>query len=109
VSKTGVTESSGNVFADLGVNDPDTVLAKAELAAEITRIIRGRRLTQVQAADLFGIDQPKVSRLMQGRIEGFTAERLMRYLTFLGRDVHISIKRRRKAGGRGRVAVVTQD
>jgi predicted XRE-type DNA-binding protein len=109
VRKTGVTESSGNVFADLGAKDPDTALAKAELAAEITRIIRGRRLTQIQAADLLGIDQPKVSRLMQGRIEGFAAERLMRYLTFLGRDVDISIKRRRKAGGRGRVAVVTQD
>jgi len=109
MSKTGVMESSGNVFADLGVKDPDTALAKAELAAEITRIIRGLRLTQVQAADLLGIDQPKVSRLMRGRIEGVTAERLMRYLTFLGRDVHISIKPRHKAGERGHLAVVTRD
>lgn len=102
----GITASSGNVFADLDVRDPDTALAKAELAAEISRIIRGRHLTQTQAADLLGIDQPKVSRLMRGRLEGFTAERLMRYLTYLGRDVYISIKRRRRASERGRVAVV---
>jgi len=106
MGKTGVTASSGNVFADLGVKDADTALAKAELAAEIARIIRGRRLTQAQAAALLGIDQPKVSKLIRGRLEGFTADRLMRYLTYLGRDVHILIKRRRKASERGRVAVV---
>ena len=106
MSKTRVSESSGNVFADLDIRDPDTALAKAELAAEITRIIRGRHLTQAQAADLLGIDQPKVSRLVRGKLEGFTAERLMRYLTYLGRDVFISIKRRHNASERGRVAVV---
>jgi predicted XRE-type DNA-binding protein len=109
MGRANVTESSGNVFADLGAKDPDTALAKAELAAEITRIIRGRRLSQAQAAALLGTDQPKVSKLMRGKLEGFTAERLMRYLTCLGRDVNITIKRRRRASERGRLAVVTQD
>lgn len=109
MGKAIVTESSGNVFADLGTKDPDTALAKAELAAEITRIIRSRRLSQAQAAALLGADQPKVSKLMRGKLEGFTAERLMRYLTCLGRDVSITITRRRHGSERGRLAVLTQD
>ena len=74
------TVSSGNVFADLGVPNPEEALAKAELAHKIIVLIRERGLTQVQAAKLLGIDQPKVSALIRGRLTGFSLERLMRFL-----------------------------
>ena len=75
-----VTEGSGNVFADLGLADSEEELAKAQLAAHIRRIVEGRRLTQVAAAQVMGIDQPKVSALLNGRLAGFSSDRLMRFL-----------------------------
>lgn len=62
---------SGNVFADLGVRNPEEALAKAELANKISVLIRERGLTQAKAAKLLGIDQPKVSMLLRGRLTGF--------------------------------------
>jgi len=84
--------SSGNVFADLGLPKPDDLLAKAELTAQIIREIQRRRLTQGQAATILGIDQPKVSALKQGKLSGFSIERLMRFLLLLGRDIEITVK-----------------
>jgi predicted XRE-type DNA-binding protein len=84
--------SSGNVFADLGLPKPDDLLAKAELAAKIIAEIQRRRLTQGQAAVILGIDQPKVSALRQGKLSGFSIERLVRFLLSLGRDVEITVK-----------------
>ena len=80
-----VTPSSGNVFADLGFAEPEEELAKAQLANHIRRIIRRRRLTQVAAAALMGIDRPKASALLNGRLASFSTDRLMRLLTALGR------------------------
>lgn len=77
--RIAVTESSGNVFADLGLAEPEEELAKARLANHIRRAIERRRLNQVAAAALMGIDQPKVSALINGRIDNFSSERLMRY------------------------------
>jgi predicted XRE-type DNA-binding protein len=85
-----VTESSGNVFADLGLRDADTV-SKSVLAIHIKRAIKARRLTQAQAAEILGIDQPKVSAITSGRLEGFSTDRLMRFLNELGCDVEISV------------------
>ncbi len=85
-------KSSGNVFADLGVADPDEALVKAELARQITEIISKRHMTQKEAAALLGIDQPKVSALIRGRLSGFSTERLFRFLNDLGQDVEIFIK-----------------
>ncbi len=76
-----VTLSSGNVFADLGFAEPEEELAKAQLASHIRRIIRRKRLTQVAAAALMGIDQPKVSALFNGRLASFSTDRLLRLLT----------------------------
>ena len=99
-----VTASSGNVFADLGFADPDEELAKAQLASHIQDIIKRRRLTQTAAADLMGIDQPKVSALLNGRLTNFSSSRLMRLLTTLGQDVEIVIRARpRRARGRIRI------
>lgn len=86
------TPSSGNVFADLGLPKPDDLLAKAELAARIIGEIGRRRLTQSEAAVILGIDQPKVSALKQGKLSGFSIERLMRFLLALGRDIQITVK-----------------
>jgi predicted XRE-type DNA-binding protein len=101
-----VTESTGNVFADMGVKDPEEELAKAQLASHIRLTIRRRRLTQVQAARLMAIDQPKVSALMNGRLGGFSSDRLMRLLTVLGRDVDIVVNPKPRTRERGRIRVV---
>lgn len=83
---------SGNVFADLGVRDPEEALAKAELAHKITVLVRDRGLTQIQAAKLLGIDQPKISALTRGQLSGFSLERLIRFLLLLGQDIKITVQ-----------------
>jgi len=95
-----VTPSSGNVFADLKIPNPEQYLAKAELAARIFTIVQSRKLTQAAAAKLLGINQPKVSALLNGRLDGFSSDRLFRFLNALGCDVEISVSRPhpRKAG-----------
>ena len=87
-----VEVSSGNVFADLGLPNPEEMLVKAELASKIGEIIEIRNLTQMDAAEILGIDQPKVSGLIRGRLAGFSTERLFRFLNALGSDVEISVK-----------------
>jgi len=79
-----VTPGSGNVFADLGFADPEEELARAKLASRIRQIVKERRLTQMAAADSMGIDQPKVSALLNGRLTNLSSARLMRLLTALG-------------------------
>jgi len=88
-----VTESSGNVFADLGIKDADAYLAKSVLAIHIDKVIKKRHLTQQEAGEILGISQPKVSAIIKGRLDGFSAERLLRFLNVLGCDVKISISR----------------
>jgi len=98
-------ESSGNVFADLSLPKADELLVKAELVARILDETERRRLTQSQAAALLGIDQPKISALKQGRLSGFSIERLLRFLLLLGRDIEITSKRsQRRSVARLRVA-----
>jgi len=84
-------ESSGNVFADLGLPNPEEALAKAEVARQIGKIIKKRRLSQTKAAKILHIDQPKVSALLHGYLTGFSLERLFRFLNDLGQDVNIAI------------------
>jgi predicted XRE-type DNA-binding protein len=81
-------------------------LAKAQLASRIREIIRGSHLTQVAAAAVMGIDQPKVSALLSGRLTNFSSERLMRLLTRLGQDVEIVVKSKPRRRQRGRLRVV---
>ena len=87
-----VYHGSGNVFADLELPDAEEMQAKAELARQILSIITKRHLTQAMAAEILGIDQPKVSALMRGRLRGFSMERLFHFLNALGRDVQIVVK-----------------
>ena len=97
--------SSGNVVADLGLARPEERLAKAELANRIVGILQKRRLTQIRAAQVLGVDQPKISALSRGRLEGFSIERLMRFLVLLGQDVEIRVKQRPKARSEARLLV----
>lgn len=84
-------ESSGNVFADLGIENSEEALAKSELARQIAKLIKKKNLTQKQAAEILGIDQPKISALIHGRLRSFSLERLIRFLNELGQDVNIMI------------------
>jgi predicted XRE-type DNA-binding protein len=104
--KIRVEEGSGNVFADIGLPHPEERLAKADLAFRISEAIRARRLTQAAAAKLFEIDQPKISRLMRGQLAGFSTDRLMRFLTLLGRDVEIVVRPAPHARRHGHLRVV---
>lgn len=86
-----LTWSSGNVFADLGLEDPDLLLAKADLAIAITGLIRERGLTQTAAARELGVDQARISAIMRGRLDGFSLQRLMSFARLLGQDVQITV------------------
>jgi len=101
-----IVQGSGNVFADIGLPNPEERLAKADLAIRIASAIRARRLTQARAARILKIDQPKVSRLLRGRLSGFSTERLMLFLTLLGRDIEIVVKAAPRSRRQGRLRVV---
>ncbi len=93
------------MFADLGLPKAEEALAKAELAQKITALIERRRLTQAKAAQLLGVDQPKISALKRGRLSGFSLERLVRFLILLGSDVEIVVKARPRSRGQARLLV----
>jgi predicted XRE-type DNA-binding protein len=86
-----IYSSSGNVFEDLGLPNSDELLIKAQLAHQISELIEIRHLTQSEAAKLLGVDQPKVSALMRGKLSGFSIDRLFRFLNALGSNVEIRI------------------
>jgi predicted XRE-type DNA-binding protein len=85
------TESSGNVFADLGIPNPEEAMAKAKIAMKIHDTIKKKRLTQAKAAKLLKISQPKISLLLRGYLTDSSLERLLRFLNDLGQNVYISI------------------
>lgn len=88
---SAVTRSSGNVFADMNVPDAGEALNKARIAHEVCELIHRQSLNQTEAAELLGVDQPMVSALMRGRLQGCSTDRLLRFLTALGQDVDIVI------------------
>src|SRR5690242_12805839 len=96
-SRETIEPSSGNVFADLDLPNPEALLAKAELARRIGLILAERKLTQARAAAALGIDQPKVSALLRGKLDGFSTDRLFRFLNALGRDVEIVVRPAKRA------------
>jgi predicted XRE-type DNA-binding protein len=96
-------ESSGNVFADLGLPDSEERMLKAGIVIELRRLIKERELTQVKAAKLVGVSQPDLSHLLRGDFDDYSAERLMKMLTAFEQDIEIIMKPHRKAGQRGRI------
>ena len=101
-----IERSSGNVFADLGLPDAAALLAKSELVSRICDIIAKRGLTQAQAAKILRINQPKVSALMRGHLDGFSSDRLFRFLNALGNDIEIAVKPRIRSSRRPSIRVV---
>ncbi len=85
------TESSGNVFSDLGIPNPEEAMAKAKIAMKIQETIKKKKLTQAKAAKVLKISQPKISLLLRGYLTDFSLERLLRFLNDLGQNVYISI------------------
>ena len=100
-----VVRSSGNVFADLGLPDPDERLTKAQLAVAINALLQRRRLAQTKAARQLSISQPKVSALRNYKLDGFSVERLMHFLTALDQDVEIMIRSKPRSRRSGRIVV----
>jgi predicted XRE-type DNA-binding protein len=94
-----VTESSGNVFADLGLPNPEQELLKAQLTLQIYAILKDSGMTQVEIAKILGVQQPQVSLLMRNRAGNFSVGRLMEFLTALRRDVEITVRPTRKEHG----------
>jgi predicted XRE-type DNA-binding protein len=98
-----LTPSSGNVFADLRLPDPDLLLVKAEFAIAITNIIRERGLTQPVAARELGVHQSRISAISRGRLDDFSLERLMTFARRLGQDIQISMAPSTEPTGQGRM------
>lgn len=90
-NKIKFEESSGNVFEDLGLDQPEERLAKAKIASIIYDIIEERKWTQKEAGSVLGINQPKVSALRNGRLDGFSMDRLFSFLQALDQDIDIVI------------------
>jgi predicted XRE-type DNA-binding protein len=101
-----IVRGSGSVFADLGLPNPDLALAKAELVQRIRALLAELPLTQTKAARLLGLDQPKVFALLRGRVEGYSIDRLFRFLNALGQRVEITIRPGASPGAASAVVVI---
>lgn len=101
-----IEHGSTNVYADLGLPDAEEMQVKAQLATKIGDIIRRRKLTQVQAAELLRITQPKLSGLLRGQFRGISESKMLECLTRLGRDVEIVVKSAPRSRPEGHVSVV---
>ena len=101
-----VDEGSGNVLVDLGLSDAAELTTKVQLAVAINQQIEARSLSQVAVAELLSVNQPKVSALQNYKLDGFSVERLMTFLTGLGSDIEIRIRKPKRASNRaGRISV----
>ena len=101
-----IETGSANVYADLGRADADEMLVKAQLASKIGEILKRRKLTQEQAAEILGISQPKLSGLLRGQFRGVSEAKIMDCLAKLGREVRIVVGPARGAAAAGSVKVV---
>ena len=106
IDRTEVHEGSSNVYRDLGYPDADEMLVKAQLVAKISEIIRSQELTQVEAARILGVTQPKLSGLLRGKFRGISERKLIDCLTSLGRDVQIVVKNSPRRRAAGKLSVV---
>lgn len=106
LNETAVLHGTGNVFADLGLPNPEEHLEKAKLVLAIQSAIEQEGLSQTEAAERLGIDQPQVSRMLRGQFRGYSIERLCKFLNCLGYDVTVVISHR-QAGTPGRLTVTS--
>ena len=89
-----ISEGSGNVFDDLGLSNPRERQAKAQIAVHIANLIESAGWKQVEAAEKMGLKQPDISNIINGRLKGFTLDRLFDCLDSLGQKVEIEISPR---------------
>ena len=101
-----IEHGSTNVYADLGLDNAEEMLIKAQLATKISDIIKRRKLTQMQAAELLGISQPKLSGLLRGQFRGISESKMLECLTRLGCDIEIVVKATPRSRTEGHVKVV---
>lgn len=101
-----IEKSSGNVYEDLATPEASEMQVKSQLAAKIGEIIKARHLTQVQAAEILGLTQPKLSQMLRGKFRGISESKMMDCLLLLGRDVQIVIKSAPRSRKEGRIEVV---
>ena len=92
MTKKAYETGSGNVFKDIGVPNAEEHLVKAQLVFKIDSIMKARGLTQMETADLLGIRQPDVSKMLRGDFRQFSVERLLRFLVALDQDVEIVVR-----------------
>src|SRR5271156_2137484 len=100
--------TTDNIFADLGLDDSDEMVTRSDLMSEVVSIIRKSGLTQKEIAEILGISAPKVSALMTGKINDFSNDTLVYYLTLLGCNVEIRVlpqRRVSRSAKRGEVMV----
>jgi predicted XRE-type DNA-binding protein len=105
INEVSITRSSGNVFADLELTDAGEKQTKVRLAVTINRILEEKNLRQTAAAKVLQLNQPKISALANYQLEGFSVERLLRFLNALDRDVEIVIRRKRQTRRPGTILV----
>jgi predicted XRE-type DNA-binding protein len=105
-SKQSYAIGSGNVFKDIGVPNAEEHLVKAQLVFKIDTILKKRGLKQVEAAELFGVRQPDVSKMLRGEFRQFSVERLLRFLVALDQDVEIIVKPHRSRNDAAAMQVV---
>ena len=103
---TPIEKSSGNVFADIGFANDQEMLVKANLALKISEIITQRRMTQIEAAAVLGMPQPKLSKLLRGQFHGVSETKMLECLNKLGRDIQIVIRKANRDKRIGRTSVV---
>ena len=101
-----IESGTTNVYADLCLPDAKEMLVKAQLATKIGDIIKRRKLTQVQAAELLGITQPKLSGLLRGQFRGISEAKMLECLMRLGRDIEIVVRSAPRSRSEGHVSVV---
>ena len=106
--KAKIEVGSGNVFADLGLPDAEVHFVKAQIMAEIHRLVNERKLTQAKAGSLMGISQPEVSRLFKGNFREYSVDRLMGFLTAFDRDVEIVARPHKKSRKGGRITFTAE-
>ena len=104
---TTIAASSGNVFADLGNAHASETLLKSRLAQRLAQVIEAKRLTQSEVAAILQIDQPKVSKMLRGRLREFSTDRLFRFLNALDQDIQIVIKAKPASRRQARLMVVS--
>lgn len=103
----GITDGADNIFEDLGLENAEELSLKAALAIQVASIVRERHLTQREAGEILGIPQSHVSKIINGKLDGITADRILRMLLKLGRDIDIVITEKSAEAGQGRLSIGT--